>query len=177
MHREAKNCNWAVQQPGCSNGSSFIRRPHHVPVQKILSSLRMARAIRSKNTIVIFSKGSPELSVPITIAKFSKRSSQSVEKTQDVIRTSKKNNQPFGLATKLLSATKFKLIFKPSLLALIYNCWSDIKEKVFFVRRQKLAQINLGRNPFWAAEIVTEVVTDIGWKIFTINIQLNNFTG
>ena len=100
MHREAKNCDLslenvaegyciskAVQQLfkrdeiGLSKGSRYFRLPQHVPVQKILSSLRMARAIRSKNTFVIFSKDSPELSVPTTITNFSNR---------DVIRTGKK---------------------------------------------------------------------------------------
>ena len=76
-------------RPG-SMGSRYVRLPQHVPVQKILSSLRMARAIRSKNTIVIFSKGSPELSVLLkTIANFLNSSSQSVKKTQDVTRAKK----------------------------------------------------------------------------------------
>ena len=101
MHREAKNCDLSLENVADENvafeSSSAViqtgwdkpveglqpdvRLPQHVPVQKILSSLRMARTIRSKNTIVIFSKGSPELSVPITIANFSNR---------DVIRSLKK---------------------------------------------------------------------------------------
>ena len=67
MHQEAKNCdlslgNVANGQPfvsrlaalkrakiGHSRGSSYIRRLHYVPAQKILSSLRMVQAIHSKN--------------------------------------------------------------------------------------------------------------------------------
>ena len=78
MHRKAKNCRLSFEN--VTNGQQFISRSaatqtrwvrlferlqlYHIPVQKILSSLRMARAIRSKKTIVIRSKGSPELSVP-----------------------------------------------------------------------------------------------------------------
>ena len=51
----------AVQQPPKRDeiGSSYNRRLYHVPLQKIFSSLRMARAIRS-NTIANFSNSSSQ---------------------------------------------------------------------------------------------------------------------
>ena len=52
------------------------------------------------------------------------------------------------------SAANFELIFKPR--SFSYNCSQDIKEKVFFVTKnnlaseKKIAQINLGRKPFFS---------------------------
>ena len=130
MHREAKNCNWAVQQPGCSNGSSYIRRPHHVPVQKILSSLRMARAIRSKTLLSSLRKARrsyPFYSKP-TIANFLNSSSQSVEKTQDVTRA-KKSSAVRASASRSKKIVSLLLSCLAEMSFMSGDCSPDIKEK------------------------------------------------
>ena len=51
-----------------------------------------------------------------------------------------------------------------------------MEEKIFFVTKNNTASDEKNKfkeKSFFGAVVVTEIVTDIVWKTFTINIQIN----
>ena len=133
MHCEAENCDLSLEN--VANGFPFVSSTaaaqtrwdrlfrkrlmvHHVPVQKILSSLRMARATRSKTFLSTVGKDRRSYPFQNHRQLFELLVAFRVEKHETSYVQKKKNYHPFELvqATKLnvfSSATSFKLIFKP----------------------------------------------------------------
>ena len=117
-----------------------------------------------QKTIFIRSKGSPELSVPKQSPTFKPCSSQSVEKTQDVIRAKKRNHQPFELVQPFqktlsyLAEVQQTLTLSLSHVSLAFSYlrkWMLLQQSYFFTKNLKMlnwqfsVSSKTGKFKFW----------------------------